>query len=292
MTAKDIILDNIIKLMEVGKLDWTKPWKGGPLPCNYVSKRAYTGVNLLMTMWNEFSSPYYMTFKQIQEKGGTIIKGSHATQLVFWKTGTYEKGKNTDTGESILGQSFLLRYYNVFNAEQITGIEFPKPEDVNKEMADLSCITGLADKIKVGLTHVSGDRAFYSPPNDRITMPMQVQFKTDADYAHTFLHELTHSTGHDTRLGRLKENKEGYGHMGDSYAYEELVAEIGQSFLCAELGVRPDIHNSAAYIQGWAARIKKTPDILLKAAGAAQKAVNYIFATNAEPEPTEANEIQ
>lgn len=290
MTAKDIILNDIIARIESGKLDWTKPWGGGGLPGNFVSKRPYSGVNLLITMWSEFSSPWYMTYKQATEKGGTVRKGEKGTHLVFWKQSTYEK--KDAAGETKTAQAFLLRYYTVFNADQIDGIEFPAPKAINEEMRPLSHITGLADKIGVKFEERNQDRAFYSPASDQIVLPLQSQFSSDDNFAHTFLHELVHSTGHVSRLDRFTKNKESYGYMGGAYAYEELVAEIGQSFLCAELGVRPDIQNSSAYIQGWAARIKKEPEIILKAAGAAQKALNFITSASGDDEPTTDSEIQ
>ena len=290
MTAKEIILNDIIARMELGKLDWTRPWTGAGLPGNFVSKKAYSGINLLITMWSEFSSPWYMTYKQVTEKGGTVKKGSKGTHLVFWKKGQY-KAKDKQTGEEILKDSFLLRYYTVFNADQIEGIEFPAPKMANTEMAPMEHITGLAENIGVRFNERHQERAYYSPMSDEIVLPLQSQFKSDADFAHTFLHELTHSTGHKSRLDRFDKQKEEWGHMGQAYAYEELIAEIGQSFLCAELGVVPDIHNSAAYIQGWAARLKKDPEILLKAAGAAQKAVNFILDAAGEDEPGTESDI-
>lgn len=288
MTAKDIILQNLIKAMEAGKLNWRKPWGGGNLPQNFVSKRPYSGVNLLITMYSEFTSPYYLSFKQIQDLGGQILKGSHATQLVFWKVNKY--ASKDSEGNPVEKKGFLLRYYNVWNADQITGINFPKPAE-RPDMADMSEIVGLADKIHVTLKHREGNEAFYTPATDTITLPLQTQFKSDEGYAQVLLHELVHSTGHSTRLDRLKQNKEQHSTYTEAYSYEELVAELGQSFLCAEYNVQPDIHNSAAYLQGWLERIKKEPDILMKAAGAAQKAVNYITQTVGETEPDNSNVI-
>lgn len=275
MNAKEIILEQIIAAMEAGTLDWTRTWSGtGGLPRNYVSKKPYRGINMLIAMWSEFKSPFWLTYKQAADLGGHVRAGEKATKIVFWKPTEYA---DKQTGE--MKEGVVLRYSNVFNAEQIDGIDFPVPESKNKEMADLTHITGLAAKIGVDLQHSTSDRAFYNPSRDFIHLPEQVQFNTDADYAHTFLHELVHSTGHESRTGRLKKNRETFDSFNHSYAYEELVAELGQSFLCADLGVRPDIHNSAAYIQGWAKRLKQEPDLLFKAAGAAQKAIDFIFAT-------------
>lgn len=282
------VTDKIIAKMEEGKLNWNKPWNAGAMPQNYVSKRAYRGWNLFVTLFSEFESPYYLTFNQIKKLGGSIKKGSKGLPIVFWKQFTKETGETNAKGEKVVKKILVARDWTVFNAEQIEGIDF-KAIKLN----ELGTCEELEQKLynmpqPVSIQHKNSDRAFYVPAFDSITMPQKGQFKSTGEYYSTLVHEVVHSTGHRSRLNRESLNNEGFDSHKHSYSYEELVAELGAAYLTAMFGVQTEEtqKNSAAYLQGWLKTFKSDKQMLYKAASDAQKAVDYIL-NNKEEETDE-----
>jgi len=281
ITNKDVykmVTDKLLALVEkTGKLPWQKPWThSGVLPSNYVSKKPYRGINLFMTHLDDFASPFYMTKNQIVKAGGSW--SGKGTLIVFWKFLQFEK-ENKD-GEMVTNSIPLLRYYYVWNEEQITGIKFKHPE--KKELNEYGKIKSVEDMLAKmpeppKVKHAEQSRAFYTPMLDAITMPLKGQFDSLEEYYSTFAHELTHATGHENRLNRDGINSPSFL-RNHSYAYEELIAELGASFVCGLCGIDTSktINNSAAYLQGWMRKIKDDPTLILKASGEAQKAVDYI----------------
>ncbi|HUT86361.1 MAG TPA: zincin-like metallopeptidase domain-containing protein [Elusimicrobiales bacterium] len=270
------ITDKIIEKMESGKLNWNKPWTAGAMPQNFISKKAYRGWNLFATMFNEFESPYYLTFNQIKKLGGSVKKGSKGTPIVFWN----KLNKVTkDANDEEVTKGFLLaKDYVVFNAEQIEGIDFGTIEKNElgtcEELEQAISEMEIPVKIKHGLS----DRAFYTPTFDYIQMPEKAQFKSEGEYYSTLVHEVIHSTGHNARLNRLSLNDAKFDNKKHSYSYEELVAELGASYLTAMYGISTEQteKNSAAYLQGWLKTFKADKQMLYKASADAQKAVDYI----------------
>lgn len=272
------VTDKIIEKIEAGKVNWNKPWNAGAMPQNYVSKRAYRGWNLFVTLFSEFESPYYLTFNQIKKLGGTIKKGSKGLPIIFWKNFKKEVKKEDGTKET---KSFLIaKDWTVFNAEQVEGIDFKKVE-----LNELGTCEELEAKINgmpepVLIEHHTSDRACYYPAMDVINMPLKGQFNSTGEYYSTLVHETIHSTGHKKRLNRDsingKENFDSYKH---AYSYEELVAELGAAYLTAMFGVQTEDtqKNSAAYLQGWLKTFKSDKQMLYKASADAQKAVDYIL---------------
>lgn len=270
------VTDKIIEKMEAGKINWNKPWNAGAMPQNYISKRAYRGWNLFVTLFSEFESPYYLTFNQIKKLGGTVKKGSKGLPIIFWKNFVKEIDKGDGTKET---KKFLIaKDWVVFNAEQVEGIDF-KTVKLNELGTCEDLETAIASmKEPVTIKHSTSDRAFYAPLMDYISMPQKGQFNSTGEYYGTLVHEVIHSTGHKKRLNRESLNNEGFDSYKHSYSYEELVAELGAAYLTAMYGISDEKTqtNSAAYLQGWLKTFKSDKQMLYKAAADAQKAVDYI----------------
>ncbi|MBU2647746.1 DUF1738 domain-containing protein [bacterium] len=274
----EIITQRIMEKMESGVIPWHKPWGVAGAAKNLISGKEYNGINTFLLGSAGFSSAYWATFKQIQEKGGTLKKGSKSEIIIFWrkldsKNENSEPGEITEDGQK---SRSVLRYYRVFNLSQVEGIE--TEEDTKKiDFVPLEKAEQIIRNYKTcpAIQHVE-QKAYYSPGNDLINLPEKSSFHGVEEYYSTLFHEAIHSTGHRTRLDRDKiEAVAAFG--SNSYSKEELIAEIGNSFLCAEASIDGVFDNSIAYIQGWVKRFKDQPRMIVQAAAAAQKAVNYIL---------------
>jgi len=283
-----IVTDRIIKTIEEnGKLPWVKPWKhSGVNPSNGVTKRPYEGINFFLLANAPYANPYYLTYKQATELGGNVKKGEHGWPVVFWKVGEYEKeGKD---GKLETKNSFLLRYYTVFNVEQCEGEKLPQAPKItdgfkHDPIAEAEAIIKGYPKPPT-MTVKPSERAYYTPSLDSVTMPELKQFISPNAFYCTFFHELGHSTGHSSRLNR----KELTGHNpfgSHDYGVEELTAELTAAFLCAECGISNDdlLHNNAAYLKNWITAIREDHKLFVTAAGKAGKAAKHILGTT-EPE--------
>lgn len=269
----EIVTDRIIKRLEDGVVPWKMGWdsKMG-IPRNLRGTK-YRGVNIIILSMeataNGYEHPIWMTYKQASEAGGQVRKGEKSTPVIFWKV--IEKEVENDFGEVEIEKSFFLRYYSVFNIAQVDGIEPPKDDAKTIETPHVDeVISGYkgCPPIKFG-----GGRAAYSPGLDEIYMPPVKAFNGPEEYASTIFHEMVHSTGHEKRLNRKIQNSFG----DEDYSKEELVAEIGSAFLCSHIGVEKVLDNQAAYIDGWLKAFKGDKKMVVHAAGAAQRAVDYII---------------
>lgn len=281
----------IINEMEQGNTPWRKPWasltdsESGERfnsPCNFVSKRPYSGINSLLLGCSAFDNPFFLTFNQIKKLKGKLRKGAEGLPVIFWKLSNY---RTTEDGKEVDKQSFLLKYYHVFNIAD-TDINFSAylpaeglQENVKKYVRIEAC-EALIDGYQDGpeLTHDRSNQCFYQPSRDRINMVRQHRFTTANEYYCTYFHELVHSTGHYKRLNRngITSGKALFG--SKEYSQEELVAEIGASYLCHEAGIQtPDlITNSAAYLAGWLRKLRQDRLFFYRAAKEAEKAFAYI----------------
>jgi antirestriction protein ArdC len=287
MKNKDVyqaITDRIIDGLKRGKIPWRKTWKGeAGMPKNFISKKQYRGANIIV-LWfhmvkNGYSSPYYLTFKQVNKLGGKVKKGAKSELVIFWQWIRRDTGDtNPKTGEKIIRKFPLLKYYRVFNIEQTEGIEYEKtdvqiPEFKQIENAE-KFVAGYKDKPNV---QHGGARACYSPTEDRVQMPNPETFESEPAYYGTLFHELTHSTGHKDRLNRAEVTEtDGFG--GENYSREELTAEIGTAFICAITGISNEKleENQQAYINGWISKLESDPKMIILASARAQKAVDYM----------------
>lgn len=279
MKVNEIITQKFIEALEKGVCPWQKPWKAGQLPMNLVSKKVYRGINLFLLSHSQFTSPYWLTYKQAKTKGGQVKKGEKSTTVIFWKVSKYDDKK---TGEE--KTSFMLRYYNVFNLEQCEGIEAPTSEEGEKlDFQPIQAAEDMAfdfiDREKVGLKHV-GNAACYVPSLDEVRMPAKETFVSEGAYYSTLFHEFAHSTGHESRLNRLDNSSFG----SDPYAKEELVAELSAAYVCADLGIDNTFDNSAAYLQSWIKKLKGDANLLFSASKQATRAFARIKGESAKIE--------
>lgn len=275
------VTDRIIAQLEAGTVPWVKPWTPsgavrptGGLPVN-VSGRAYRGINtlILMVAGMPYASNVWLTYQQARKLGGHVRKGEKGTTVVLWKKGRTYTEQNA-AGEDVERRGFFATTFTVFNVEQCEGL----PVDIAPALATVAPSELVADYLSEGgpkLRH-GGDRAYYSPSGDVVTMPKPASFGSYEAYLSTLYHELVHSTGHADRLARLERGAV----FGDhAYSKEELVAELGAAFLCERSGIeRPELTgNSAAYIAHWLGVLKSDRKLLVQAAAAAQKACDHIL---------------
>jgi len=269
----DIINQRITDLLEQGTVPWHKPWNASTnYPMNLISKKEYRGINIFILASSPYSSPYWMTFKQVQDKGGHVTKGEKSMPVIFWK---WLDRKEDDP---VTGKIPMLRYYNVFNLEQVEGVSAPVPEETANDHQPLP----LPEEIFKNMPQrpelkFGGNRAYYSPSLDYIQLPHLSTFDTSEEYYSTLFHEITHATGHQSRLARKSILEPSY-FGSHEYSKEELVAEMGAAFLSGYCGTENvTIENSAAYIQGWLKALKNDKTLLIHASAQAQKAADFIL---------------
>lgn len=274
MNVYEIITDRIIGMLEKGVVPWHKPWNGGAnAPKNLVSGKEYRGINVFLLSSSGYASPYWASYKQIAAMGGQVTKGEKGTPVVFWNWIEAEK--------SALGKADripFIRYYTVFNVQQTTGLDgkIPPSDAVVNPFSPIESAEAIASRFTDCPVEHSGNRAFYSPTRDMIGMPSPELFNSPEEYYSTLFHEMTHSTGHKSRLDRPGFIDVNFG--SQSYSKEELVAEMGATFLSAVSGIENKmIDNSAAYINGWLSKLRKDKKILISAASLAQKATDHIL---------------
>ncbi|MBL7814707.1 MAG: DUF1738 domain-containing protein [Saprospiraceae bacterium] len=285
-----VITDRIIAELEKGVTPWRKTWSSFGLARNYQSGKIYKGINMfVMNLLSPHSTPYYLTYKQAQEMGGQVKKGAKSMQVIYFnmvfKDGndqTVSKEVAESLGDNVKVMKFL-KYYNVFNVEDIEGIDFKFEEIRLLPNEKIERCEQVINSYPSPPQFVEKDRskAYYSPLEDLVNMPPIEQHDSAEFYYSTFFHELIHSTGHAKRLGR-EEVKTPNKFGSIPYSQEELVAELGASFLCGITGIdrEPIIENSAAYIQGWLKKLKDDKQFVFKAAAEAQKAVDFIIGSS------------
>lgn len=275
----EMVTERIIAELEKGVIPWEKPWTGVRSGAyNRVSKRPYSLLNQMLLK----HTGEYATYKQWQDLGGQVKKGEKSEIVVFWKIFEAEE-TNKDTGEKETKKIPLLRYYNVFHISQVEGVEPLAPEQLNDEVEPIEeadkIITDYITREHIDFTECRSNEAYYSPSSDRVVVPMKEQYTVINEYYSTTFHELTHSTGHKSRLNRLETGAvAAFG--GTEYSKEELVAEIGSASLMNLLGIETvkTFRNSAAYIQSWLQVLRNDNKFIVSASSKAEKAVNYILA--------------
>ena len=265
------ITNRIIDQMENGIIPWQKPWIASGNCVSYATGKPYSLLHqMLLGRPGE-----YATYKQVQAAGGCVRKGEKASIVVFWKC---LEQKDEETGE--VKEVPFLRYYNVFHIDQCVGLKArhaePLPQTAYADQKAESIICDYLRTSGVKLNHEAGDRAFYKPSTDSITLPLLAQFKETAEYYSTAFHELIHSTGHAKRLNRIA----GTAFFGsEAYSKEELVAEIGASALVNASGLETaeSFRNNAAYVQNWLQVLRNDKRFIVSASGKAEKAVALIL---------------
>ncbi|MDF2381767.1 DUF1738 domain-containing protein [Nostoc ellipsosporum NOK] len=286
----DEVTRRIVAELEAGRFPWVQPWGAAEaaglapgLPRNALTGRTYSGINVLI-LWGAviehgFPSQGWLTFKQALEAGGNVRKGERGTTVVYADrfTPEAEKERARETGEDAKAIPFLKRF-TVFNVAQCEGLRSglaPEPVPLpEREIVPLAEEVIQASGVDF---RIGGSRAFYVPGEDYVQVPPQPAFFEQINYYRTCLHELTHATGHRSRLAR---NQSG-GFGSKDYAREELVAEMGSAFLCASLGIVPTVRH-ADYLAGWLDVLREDNRAIFRAAGQASKAADWLLARHRE----------
>lgn len=282
-----IVTERICELLEQGTVPWHQPWNAElGMPRSLSTDKLYRGINVWLLGSAMCTSPWWGTYQQISERGGQVRKGEHGTLVVFWKK-TERTVVDHDTGEETEQNGFILRYYRVFNAEQCDGLEVPgipgaeAREHEPIEAAQL-IVDGYINRSDAPRLTYGGDRACYAPRFDTLSMPQPDTFENAEAFYSTIFHEMTHSTGHASRLGR-KDLLEFHAFGDESYSREELVAEMGASMLSGLAGIdNVTLPNSAAYLSHWIKVLKGDARLVVVAAAQAQRAADWIAGTRGD----------
>jgi len=277
----EIATERIVTLLESGTNPWRKTWSTSTTipPMNYASKRVYSGINFFLLSMLE--NPFFMTYNQIEKAGGHLKKGAKS-EIVFYWLWTYDaNGKITKNENEAIKKIPNLRYYRVFNAPDIEGIEFeyPEPPQLKPNEKYDNC-EQLIKSTNAAIEHINSNQPYYNFIKDFINMPVIGSFDNSDFYYATLFHELGHWTGAKQRLNRELPNR----YADEKYSKEELIAEMTSAFLCAEMGIDNNdlTDNSAAYLQGWINALKGDSKLIITAASAAQKAFNFIYSNYSE----------
>jgi antirestriction protein ArdC len=288
------VTDKIAADLEQGVRPWHKPWNAEhaagkitrPLRFN---GQPYNGINILM-LWSEamtagYTAPIWMTFRQAMALNAHVRKGEHGTTVVY--ASTFKKTEtDEDTGEETEHDVPFMKGYTVFNVEQIDGLPdhyYALAEPPTLEPAErIERLEAFFANTGADIRH-GGNRAYYAIGSDHIQMPPFEFFESPESYYATLAHENTHWTRHPSRLDRDLGRKR-WGDAG--YAMEELVAEIGSAFLCADLDLTPEVRDDhAAYIASWLEVLQNDKRAIFSAAAHAQRAADFLQELQGKPEP-------
>ncbi|TAL66958.1 MAG: DUF1738 domain-containing protein [Bacteroidetes bacterium] len=273
------ITDLIIEKLKQNIIPWQKTWKTA-YPQNLISGLHYNGINIMLLGLQDYESHFWLSFKQCRDIGGSIRKDEKASLVVFWKPIVDISQKENDVDELSADIHFLLRYYYVFNIAQCN-----IPEDVLKKRNIMSTNPKIIEAEQIIQNYpnppeivtnniISNPR--YLPRLDRIEIQSIDLFNSSDDYYASLYHELIHSSGAKQRLARRGIiDKISFG--TENYSKEELVAEIGASYLCNISGIHKTIDNQSAYIQNWLHVLKNDNRMILIAASQAQKSCDFIL---------------
>lgn len=279
--VKQVITDRIVALMERGTEAWKQTWKAAAaagMPCNASTGAPYRGVNILI-LWAQceeagFKSNRWMTYKQAQAVGAQVRKGEKSVSCVYFEM---LKRKEPQQGEAEFFP--MAKAFNLFNLDQMDNL----PEDLQEETeTDMTPPPFTHDELAEQFIEATGariehqgNRAFYRPSTDTIVLPEPEAFITPASYYATACHELTHWTGHTSRLDRDFSKSRRFG--DETYAFEELVAELGSSFLAGHFGfIDATVENHASYLASWIKVLKNDKSAIFTAAKHASAAYEYL----------------
>ncbi|MFC5422992.1 ArdC family protein [Bosea eneae] len=279
------ITEKILADLEKGVRPWMQPWRAGnaigrvtrPLRHNGLP---YAGMNVLL-LWSEaiargYTLPIWMTFKQAIELGGAVRKGESGTTVVF--ASRFTKTEVGSSGEEFDREIPFLKAYTAFNVAQIDGLPdryYARAEPVENPVARIEHADRYFANTGAVIRH-GGDRAYYSPGSDHIQMPPFEAFRDAASHAATLSHEACHWTGAPHRLNR---DLSRYAKDRSDRAREELLAELGSCFLCADLGIAPELEprpDHASYLDSWLRVLAEDKRTIFQAAAHAQRAVAFL----------------
>lgn len=276
--------EKVTELVLSNTAPWVKPWgakQAKGLPVNALTGRPYRGCNIMFLLATPFSSRGWLTFKQVSSLGGKVKRGSKATDIFFFTSIEVEK-EDRKTGEKVKVDVPCLRNYKVFNLEQC---EIPADAPLKYHTEDSTDSipendnTGIFDEceqlLNLAVWYETDTKAYYIPSRDEIHLPNRRTFSSLSGFWGTAMHELSHWTGHESRLNRDMCHSFG----SQKYAREELVAEVSSWLLAVTLGTPHEPQNSAAYLASWVREFKDKPRELYTAISQAQKVVDYLLET-------------
>lgn len=302
--ADQLVADNLVAALEEAMAaaergekvtaPWNEPYlfKYG-LPTSGSTAQPYRGINPFILMIEQavkgYETRFWATYNRIQELGGQVRKGEKGTYVVYWVRKTAEELR---PGETKLRRWFFPVLHSVFNMDQAdwTNPNFEAIWKLGKahdfegtvrviDDGDTEAMEAVLAGYATAPQVVSEDQsvAYYSPRRDVVNMPRRENIAGRDEYFSTLYHELVHSSGHASRLDREGITNLVPGHRGTLYSFEELVAEMGAAMICAHVGITTTFDNSVAYLAHWASFLRSEPEAALKAAGKAQRAVDYIL---------------
>ena len=280
--ALETFSKTVVELVLSNRAPWVKPWgvnQAQGLPVNALTGKAYRGCNVMLLLSTPFASRGWMTFKQVSSIGGKVLKGSKATDIFFFTTIQKEKD-DAKTGETVLVDIPCLKNFKVFNLEQCEipeGATLKYRPEASTATADDSGIFVECEKLlNLAVWYENDTAAYYIPSRDEIHLPNRRSFSSLSGFWGTAMHELSHWTGHESRLNRDMCHSFGT----QKYAREELIAEVSSWLLAVTLGTPHEPQNSAAYLASWVKDVKDKPRELYRAISQAQKVVDYLLETS------------
>lgn len=276
MNVYEVITARILEQLESGVVPWRRPWKQVESK-NVATGKKYRGINAITLPGGLFA-----TFKQVKALGGNVRKGVHGFPVVFFSFPEGKKGEETNgekEEEKEERKAPIIRYYHVFRIEDCEGLELKpiKAEEGKPSSIEAAEAIVLRMKNRPNIVERASKEAYYSPSTDTVQIPDRNQFPRIEEFYSTLFHELSHATGHASRLSRKTLTTAAAFGTAD-YGKEELVAEFSASFLCGEAKIdNTTVENSASYIDSWKRVIKADSKLVLQAAGLGQKAADYIL---------------
>jgi len=262
MKANDVytqVTESIISKLECGVVPWRRTWAA---PMNYCSRRPYSGINVWL-LHGRYELPYWLTYRQARQMGGHVRRGEHGTRIIYWNM------VDVTDGDDEVRQVPILRCYTVFNVAQCSGVEVPHIEPITSAEV-------IVDNYHDAPVLEVGSSASYNPTVDTMYLPHRDTFESAAAYYTTLYHEMTHSTGHESRLNRVMDTQ----YASESYSTEELIAELGAAYLCAISGIElaaQGLDNTTAYIQHWVGKLREDRKFIVRVSSTAQRAANWIL---------------
>lgn len=272
------ITERFLEQLKQGTVPWQQPW----MSCvqNIVSRKPYRGINAFTLGMTDRTSPFWLTFKQALDLGGHVKNGEKSLPVIYYKIlEKKDAGGNVRVREDGRPDRVpFVRWANVFNLDQTEGIEAPVIATTEGPAQPLEKAAAIVENAKLCPVHHTGFAALYSPNEDVIRLPAPNTFRTPADYYQTRFHEMTHATGHGSRLARegiTQPVKFG----SERYSKEELIAELGAAFLSNEAGILDQVQfeNSAAYLNSWIKKLENDPRMIISAASQAQKSTDFVL---------------
>lgn len=281
----------IIASLETGVVPWHQPWGFVEPAQNHFTGHRYRGINQLLMLIGQYKTPYFATIRQINEAGATVKKGTKSTSVYFHdsiykdaKTGARltedEARRRVKAGDKNVKRYPYIRLFPVFNMQDVEGCPV-KPVSMkgNRENQEIAVCADFVTALNLGPKLINSpiEDAYFNRSSDVVVMPELTRFETSEHYYATLFHELTHFTGHPTRLNRPTLNDA--LRFGDTnYSKEELTAELGACFLCNRHGINTATieENAASYISNWLGVLKKDKRFVWDAATEAQAAYTFL----------------